>query len=161
MKSYLNLSAPYETFLSPRSGFPGGAPFDARHKKSAPSGRPLRGNRLILFLSIALGLCRVASAHAFLDHAEPRVGSKISASPTEIKIWFTQELEPAFSSIKVFDSGGNEVDKKDTHQDDKDKKLLKVSVATLSPGEYKVVWQVVSVDTHRTNGDFKFQVKSP
>jgi methionine-rich copper-binding protein CopC len=112
-----------------------------------------------ILIVFAMGLCEAASAHAFLDHAEPRVGSKVSASPDEVKIWFTQELEPAFSSIKVFDANGNQVDKKDTHLDDKDKKLLKVSLSTLAPGEYKVVWQVVSVDTHRTNGDFKFQIK--
>ena len=111
-----------------------------------------------ILIVFAMGLCEAASAHAFLDHAEPRVGSKVSASPDEVKIWFTQELEPAFSSIKVFDANGNQVDKKDTHLDDKDKKLLKVSLSTLAPGEYKVVWQVVSVDTHRTNGDFKFHV---
>jgi methionine-rich copper-binding protein CopC len=109
-----------------------------------------------LFLSLAI--CGLASAHAFLDHAEPRVGSNISTSPNGVKIWFTQELEPAFSSIKVFDASGNEVDKKDTRQDDKDKKLLIVSLPALSAGEYKVVWKVVSVDTHRTNGDFKFQI---
>jgi len=111
----------------------------------------------ILFV-LAMGLCELAQAHAFLDHAEPRVGSKVSPAPTEVKIWFTQELEAAFSSIKVFDASGNEVDKKDTHQDDANKKLLIVSLTTLPPGEYKVAWQVVSVDTHRTNGDFKFHV---
>ena len=111
----------------------------------------------ILFV-LAMGLCELASAHAFLDHAEPRVGSKVSTAPTEVKIWFTQELEPAFSSIKVFDANGSEVDKKDTHQDDADKKLLIVSLSAIGAGEYKVAWQVVSVDTHRTNGDFKFHV---
>ena len=119
---------------------------------------PLSGIRSIFVILLAVGLCQVASAHAFLDHAEPRVGSKVSTSPDEVKIWFTQELEPAFSSIKVFDASDNEVDRKDTHQDDTDKKLLIVSLSTLPQGEYKVVWQVVSVDTHRTNGDFKFHV---
>jgi methionine-rich copper-binding protein CopC len=129
-------------------------------KKGAPAERPQRGGlRGGFALFFALCLCGVASGHAFLDKAEPRVGSKISASPGEVKIWFTQELEPAFSSIKVMDENGKEVDKKDTHQDDKDKKLLKVSVSSLSPGGYKVVWQVVSVDTHRTKGDFKFTIK--
>jgi len=28
----------------------------------------------------------------------------------------------------------------------------------LKPGKYKVVWRAVSVDTHATNGDFKFEV---
>jgi methionine-rich copper-binding protein CopC len=107
---------------------------------------------------VALGLCDLAQAHAFLDHAEPRVGSKVAASPNLVKIWFTQELEPAFSSIKVFEASGKEMDKKDTHQDEKDKKLLMVSLPALAPGEYKVEWQVVSVDTHRTKGDFKFQI---
>jgi methionine-rich copper-binding protein CopC len=111
----------------------------------------------ILFV-LAMGLCELVSAHAFLDHAEPRVGSKVSLAPTEVKIWFTQELEPAFSLIKVLESNGNEVDKKDSHQDGTDKKLLIVSLNTLGAGEFEVVWQVVSVDTHRTQGDFKFHV---
>jgi methionine-rich copper-binding protein CopC len=140
-----------------------GAPNGARRKGIAPSGRPLSGRPkwmgALIVIVLAMGVCSIASAHAFLDHAQPRVGSKVPAAPEVVKIWFTQELESAFSSIKVFDSGGNEVDKKDTHQDDKDKKLLIVSLSSLPPGEYKVAWQVVSVDTHRTSGDFKFRVQ--
>lgn len=101
----------------------------------------------------------ISQAHAFLDHADPKVGSEVNQSPTEIKIWFTQEIEPAFSSIQLLDSSGKQIDKKDTHLDDKDKKLLIVSVPQLQPGEYKVVWSVVSRDTHHTHGDFKFTVK--
>jgi methionine-rich copper-binding protein CopC len=111
-------------------------------------------------LALTMAFCGIASAHAFLDHAEPRVGSKVSTSPDEVKIWFTQELEPAFSAIKVTDADGNVVDKKDTQVDDKDKKLLKVSLSHLSPGKYKVSWHVVSVDTHKTTGDFTFEVTS-
>ena len=36
-----------------------------------------------------------ATAHAFLDHAEPRVGNKVAAPPREVTLWFTQKLEPA------------------------------------------------------------------
>ena len=28
----------------------------------------------------------------------------------------------------------------------------------LSPGTYKVIWRVLSVDTHRTQGNFSFRV---
>jgi len=101
-----------------------------------------------------------AWAHAFLDHADPKVGSVLSSSPEEIKIWFTQEIEPDFSSIEVRDSQGNEVDKQDTHQDASDKKLLMVSVPKLADGQYTVTWKVVSTDTHHTHGDFNFTVKS-
>lgn len=116
---------------------------------------------LIGCLSAAM-LARPAAAwaHAFLDHANPKVGSVINDSPGEIKIWFTQEIEPDFSTIEVHDSNGHQVDKKDSHLDAKDKTLLIVSVPKLADGEYSVAWSVVSVDTHHTHGDFKFTVKT-
>jgi methionine-rich copper-binding protein CopC len=112
-----------------------------------------------LALLTALAVPSAAGAHAFLDHAEPRVGSEVKASPTEVRIWFTQHLESTFSAIEVFDADGKQVDKKDCHVDEKDPSLLIVSVPALAAGTYKVAWHVVSVDTHRTKGDFKFTVK--
>lgn len=110
----------------------------------------------ILFLIIQ----SQAWAHAFLDHSDPKVGSTITSSPAIIKIWFTQSLEPAFSTIDVQDAQGNEVDKKNTHLDDKDQTLLIVSVPQLPDGTYTVTWHVTSVDTHRTQGHFEFTVKT-
>jgi methionine-rich copper-binding protein CopC len=98
-------------------------------------------------------------AHAFLDHSDPRVGSTVDKSPATVDIWFTQEPELAFSRIEVFDSDGKQVDSKDTHVDDKDAKELIVSLPNLPAGTYKVVWHVLSTDTHKTQGDFKFSVK--
>ena len=34
--------------------------------------------------------------------------------------------------------------------------ILRASLKPLAAGTYKVVWRVVSVDTHVTNGDFRF-----
>lgn len=115
-------------------------------------------HRAALILGLLLALPAIASAHAFVDHAEPKVGSE-GPAPTEIKIWFTQQPEAAFSKIQVFDAGGAQVDKDDTHADADDKKLLIVSLPALPAGTYKVVWKVLSVDTHRTTGDFKFTVR--
>lgn len=100
-----------------------------------------------------------AWAHAFLDHAEPKIGSTVTNSPAEVKIWYTQELEPAFSSIVVKDAQGNEVDKKDIHVSKRNQALLEVSLPKLPPGTYTVTWHVVSVDTHRTQGHFEFTIK--
>ncbi len=101
-----------------------------------------------------------AWAHAFLDHAEPRVGSTVTNAPTEIKIWFTQELEPVFSTLEVQDAQGQQVDKKDAHLDDKNKALFIVSLPPLPDGTYTVTWHAVSVDTHRTQGSFEFTIKT-
>jgi len=71
---------------------------------------------------------------------------------------FTGAIEPAFSSIQVFDATGKQVDKKDTHSDRSSCSLLQISLPRLGPGTYKVAWGVVSVDTHVTKGDFRFQI---
>jgi methionine-rich copper-binding protein CopC len=112
-------------------------------------------------LAVVLWLALQSSsrAHAFLDHAEPKVGSTSAHSPAEIKAWFTQNLEPAFSTLEVQDAQGKQVDKKDAHLDAKDKSLFLVSLPPLSAGTYTVIWHVVSVDTHRTQGRFKFTIQ--
>jgi methionine-rich copper-binding protein CopC len=38
-------------------------------------------------------------------------------------------------------------------------KVLLANLPMLGPGVYRVKWHVVSVDTHRTEGDFNFTVK--
>ena len=69
-----------------------------------------------------------------------------------------EAIEPAFSSIQVFDAVGKQVDKKDTHSDRSSHSLLQISLPRLGPGTYKVGWDVVSVDTHATKGDFTFHI---
>jgi hypothetical protein len=99
-----------------------------------------------------------ALAHAFLDHAAPAVGSSVHAPPAQVRLWFTQRLEPAFSTASVFDRSGKRVDKNDVHVDRDDESVLIVSLPQLPPGTYRVAWRVLSVDTHVTEGDFTFDV---
>ena len=116
-------------------------------------------NGLPIFgLILALAMSPRAWAHAFLDHSTPAVGSQVRGSPASVSLWFTDELEPAFSSIKVFDAQGKEVDAGDTAALSNDRTALKVSLRRLGPGTYKVVWRVLSVDTHVTEGNFGFTV---
>ena len=109
-------------------------------------------------LACTAAFASAAAAHAFLDRATPAVGSTVHASPAEVRLSFTQRLEPAFSTVRVLDSGGRQVDKGDGHVDAADAARLAVSVPPLARGTYRVVWRVVSVDTHVTEGDFTFDV---
>jgi methionine-rich copper-binding protein CopC len=113
--------------------------------------------RNICLMSLFCAVAGSVHAHAFLDHAEPAVGSKIQQIPHVVRIWFTEPISPATSSIKVFDARGKQIDKKDTHPDANNKAILHVSLPSLAPGTYKVVWRVVSFDSHSTTGDFTFQ----
>ena len=112
----------------------------------------------VLLAGCWFAVASVASAHAFLDHATPAVGSTVHGSPAQVKLWFTQHLEPAFSSVQVLDGSGKRVDKADAHVDTGDPALLVVSLPLLPVGTYRVTWRVLSVDTHVTEGDFNFDV---
>jgi len=96
-----------------------------------------------------------ARAHAFLDHAEPRVGNTVATAPREVTLWFTQKLEPAFSNITVTNSAGQRVD---TGKARVSGNQMSVSVRSGGAGTYRVNWRVLSVDTHRTDGNFTFRV---
>lgn len=96
-----------------------------------------------------------AEAHAFLDHAEPLVGSTVATAPREISLTYTQNLEPAFSSVEVTDASGKRVD---LGKPSFSGPVMRVGLKPLSPGTYSVRWHVLSVDTHKTEGRFTFHV---
>ena len=118
----------------------------------------LRGAWPALVALASVVLSAGAHAHAFLDHAVPAVGSIVHGSPGEVKSWFTQELEPAFSSLRVVDQKGAQVDRRNNSVDPNDRTLIKVSLPNLPPGKYTVFWHALSVDTHTTEGSFTFEV---
>src|SRR6516164_6428047 len=95
-----------------------------------------------LFLMLAT---RAAQAHAFLDHAEPRVGNKVASPPHEVTLWFTQKLEPAFSSVTVTNAAGQRVDSGKARVSGNQ---ISVSLRPGGTGAYHVSWKVLSVDTH-------------
>lgn len=110
-------------------------------------------NLLIPLLSIMVVLS--AQAHAFLDHASPRVGSS-GVALDHVELWMTEELEPAFSKVQVFDSQKQQVDKKDNKISGS---TMTVSLPKLAAGTYLVKWKAVATDTHHTNGTFSFTIQ--
>lgn len=99
----------------------------------------------------------VARAHAFLDRASPAVGSTVHTAPTEVRIQYTEALEPDYSSAHVEDASGTTVSTA-AHVDPNERSVLIVTLGALKTGRYKVIWKVLSVDTHVTNGSFNFTV---
>ena len=115
--------------------------------------------RVILgLLLIVMATSTTLEGHAFLKRAEPSVGSTVQSSPGQVRIWFSEKIEPTLSSVQVFDASGREVDNHDGHLDRSSQELLRVSLPPLQAGTYKVVWRVVSVDSHVTKGSFMFRV---
>jgi methionine-rich copper-binding protein CopC len=116
----------------------------------------MRGLSLIPIVSLVLLLGTLeASAHAMLDRAEPRVGNKIASPPRQVTLWFTQKLEPAFSTITVTNAAGERVDTGKTRVKGSQ---MSISLRPGGSGTYRVNWHLLSLDTHMTDGSFTFEV---
>jgi copper resistance protein C len=118
----------------------------------------MRTHTLVLSLLLALLGTAAARAHAFLDHASPLVGSTVAAAPHEVSLWFTQNIEAAFSAVEVSDANGARVDQGKAQISGN---TMRVGLKPLAPGTYRVRWHVLSVDTHKTEGNFTFHVGAP
>jgi copper resistance protein C len=113
----------------------------------------------VIAVTAAIGVSPPARAHAFLDHASPPVGSSVPASPAVVALWFTQDLELAFSGVMVTNEAGQRVDLDNVQIPQGSPAELQIGLKTLAPGTYLVSWHVVSVDTHPTEGSFTFEIK--
>ncbi len=111
-----------------------------------------------LFIAALALLPAPCFAHAFLDGAEPRVGSELPVAPTQVVLHFTQGVEPDFSKIAVNDSTGAGVAKGTAQTLPNDPTRLAIKLKPIGAGDYTVVWHVTSVDTHKTQGKFHFTV---
>lgn len=115
----------------------------------------MRRFTLGLFAAATASLSTVgALAHAFLDRAVPPVGGTVAASPPEIRLFFSEAIEPRFSGIELTSIDGRPVKTGAATVNPRDPMQYVLPVPALPSARYKVTWRVVSVDTHPTQGDF-------
>lgn len=112
--------------------------------------------------SSALLSLRVVSGHAEYDHSDPAADAVLAAAPTQVQIWFSQELfrRQGTNKLEVYDAAEQRVDLDDVTIDDDDRTLLRVSLSpSLPAGRYTVRWQALSAeDGHEGQGEFAFTV---
>jgi methionine-rich copper-binding protein CopC len=116
-----------------------------------------------LFILLGLfGIEQIARAHAEYERSEPAANAVIPIAPTEVQIWFTQELfrRQGANLIEVSGPDGAKVDRGDTRIDDDDRKHVLVSLQTgLAEGRYSVRWRNLSADDgDEHSGEFSFTV---
>ncbi|HEY2011403.1 MAG TPA: copper homeostasis periplasmic binding protein CopC [Rhizomicrobium sp.] len=104
-------------------------------------------------LLLGLLLATPAFAHARLVGSDPAADAKVK-SPGQIKLRFSENLEPSFSSARLVDAGGKTVPVSKSVGG----QTITLLPLPLKPGAYKVTWQSVGQDTHRLTGSFGFTV---
>lgn len=123
--------------------------------------RLLAGRALRLSVAFA-GLLTAAGAlaHAHLQQQIPAAGAQLAASPQTLTLSFSEGIEPAFSGVTVTGPQQHAVATgKLTRSSDNPAQVTVPVAETLPPGEYTVAWHVVSVDGHKTKGQYTFSVK--
>jgi copper resistance protein C len=111
-----------------------------------------------LFLFLLAVSAPLAFAHSHPVSMEPAANATTS-SPDKVTMHFSGDLEPKFSSITVRNQTGHVVNKDNSVVSSGDAKLMTVALPSLPGGVYTVHWVAVSVDSHRTQGEYTFTVK--
>ena len=110
----------------------------------------------------ALLVASVASAHADFLRSNPAPNSVQPTAPARVDIWFTEPIEPGFSTITVLFEDGATADGGDSTVSSIDAARLGVTLDETREGTYIVSWRVLSaVDGHITSGSFVFSVGKP
>ena len=113
---------------------------------------------LIILLVLSLTSIPFVSAHPFTDETIPNLSSNAPTGVSEVIVYFSEPVELNFSTLKVLDNNGNQIDNKDTDYYEDEKSLI-VTTSPLEDGVYTVTTKVLSkVDGHLVPGAFLFAV---
>ncbi|WP_069804528.1 copper resistance CopC/CopD family protein [Thermogemmatispora onikobensis] len=100
--------------------------------------------------------------HAQYDHSIPAANARLPSgqAPRQIRVWFTERIEPAFSELQVWNQQRQRVDLRDSRAVPGDPYALVVDLPPhLSDGAYTVLFHNVSAeDGHEVTGSFSFVV---
>ena len=108
----------------------------------------------------------VASAqamHAILLRSEPPKDSILNVAPHDVRMWFSEDLNPSFSTAVVVNAQNHRVDNADAHVSPGDPREMDLTLKpNLPPAVYIVVWRSDSnEDGHILRGSFIFTVANP
>ena len=99
-------------------------------------------------------------AHAMLVKAEPARRAQLAQAPTQVRLFFNEEVEKDYAALSVLDASRAPVTETKPHIDANDPKAIVLPLPELNPGKYTVKFRVLSVDGHVVDSSYDFTVKS-
>src|SRR5215469_10944859 len=123
----------------------------------------LLGLILLVAAGVPLGpfshLTPIASAHALLVRSDPKADAILQAPPSQVRMWFSEAINPLTSKAVVVDPANRQVDRGDSHQNPNNDHEMDVSLPLLPAGTYIVDWRTQSAeDGHIVGGSFIFRI---
>ena len=117
--------------------------------------------RLVVALTICVAVAsflvvRTAEAHAVLVESNPALNGQVSGPDVSVQLRFNVRIDASRSRLALLRSDGSTQSLelgKPTSAD-----TLTSQAKGLSPGEYRLRWQVLASDGHLTRGEIPFTV---
>ncbi len=129
------------------------------------AGSPTQRKMLALLVVIALLLgvrTLPATAHAAFSAADPQPGSALTSFPDDLRLTFTETVDPDLSSVMLLSEDGTPVPLGELAAGPDDPHVLSVGISSpTAPGSgvYTVIWGAVSAeDDHTSSGSYTFSV---
>src|SRR6266849_5020672 len=120
-----------------------------------------------LALLLAIGWMLIApgesQAHALLLRSEPAKDAVVSVSPNQVRLWFSEDLNPTLSTVTIVNQANGQVDAGNAHVSARDPREMDVTLKShLPPAVYVVIYRSASNDDgHLLSGSFLFTVARP
>src|SRR6266849_8768037 len=118
---------------------------------------------ILLAVCLALVFPGVSLAHAILLRSDPAKDAVLSVAPDQVRMWFSEDLNPALSTAVVVNGANQRVDQRDATISPNDPREMDVTLKpNLPPAVYVVVWRTDSADDgHILVGSFLFTLARP
>jgi methionine-rich copper-binding protein CopC len=117
--------------------------------------RSASGLAALLLAALGLPPVAVAEAHAIIVAAAPGPGEQVKGPDVPVELRFNSRIDRERSRLSLLRSGGKpEIVAIAASAPD----TLAGQLRGLTPGSYRLRWQVLGVDGHITRGDIPFTV---
>ncbi len=99
-----------------------------------------------------------AAAHSLLLASTPAPDAVLRASPPAVVLRFNNRIEKRLSRVRLVDERGTAATAPTARSADEAAESLRAVVPPLTPGTWRVEWQVFSTDGHVVTGSYQFRV---
>lgn len=116
---------------------------------------------LLIVVAVAAGFANSNMEHLRLTNSTPADEAVLEAAPSEIRLWFNQNIHFNVSAIQL-SHGNSQLEIPDVEKTD-DPKSFRVALPDtlqLMDGSYNIVWATAGNDEHVVKGKLSFSIDS-
>ena len=114
--------------------------------------------RILVVAVVVLAAWTPADAHSLLLASSPAANAVLTAPPPYVTLRFNNRIEKRLSRVRLVDEHGTVAMAPTVHDAGAAAEALVAAVPPLTPGAWRVEWQVFSTDGHVVSGSYQFRL---